>query len=54
MAKSLINYLTYRTNSGRGAIDARGNSRAGSMLVSLWPIKAANTLRMHQDGQVSD
>jgi len=35
-------------------MDAGFHDRAGSVLLSFWPIQEANTLSMHQDGQVSD
>jgi hypothetical protein len=47
MAKSLINYLTYKTKSGSCSVEAQFQNQAGSILMSLLPIKAARTSFMH-------
>jgi hypothetical protein len=41
MAKSLINYLTYKTKNCRYSVDAQFRNLAGSVSISLLPIKEA-------------
>jgi len=51
--KSLFNYLTYKTKNCWGSVDAHFQDWAGSMSLSVWPLKAANTSLMHNKEQIT-
>ena len=51
--KSLVNYRTYKTINRWRSIEAHAKNRTVTVLLSLLPIKAANTSVMHKNDQVT-
>jgi len=51
--KSLFNYLTYKIKNHWCSNDAHFQDWAGSISLSLWPLKAANTSPMHNKEQIT-
>jgi len=47
LAKTLINHLTYKSKSRGPSVDAQSLNRAGSVSISLFPMKVACTSFMH-------
>jgi len=53
MTTLLVNYRTYKTTNRERCIDARARNAVVTVLLSLLPMKAANTSVMHKNDQVT-